>query len=94
MEILLERGELDTVLLILKTIEAGPRELRELDARPGKPSLLWEACDLEHLELVNYVMNTYGSSIRDDPAPGKPFSRVVRFHVSYTNFLSFAKLLN
>ena len=78
---LLDRGQLDMVLIILKTLETGPRELRELSARPGMPSILWQACDSEHVELVKYILDICGGSVRDDPAPGTLFSAVdVRFH--------------
>ena len=49
---LLDRGQLDTVLIMLKTLDTGLRELREYSARPGKPSILWQACDSEHVDLV------------------------------------------
>ena len=68
--IMLDRGLNDVALTLLKILDFTMEDLDKLDAIPERASTLWHGCNSEHVELVEYVLNTYGNKpIWDKPAP-------------------------
>ena len=78
--IMLDRGLYDVALTLLKIFDFTMEDLGKLDAIPERASVLWHACNSEHVELVEYVLNTYGNKpIWDNPAPDGTTALAVTF---------------
>ena len=57
------------VLIILVGLNLNSKDLDELSINEEQPSILWQACDAEHVRLAAHILEVYGEDTRDNPGP-------------------------
>ena len=57
--ILMEQGQFDMVLIMLEGLDLKAEDVEDLEADQDGPSILWQACDAEHIKLAAHILKLY-----------------------------------